>query len=117
MRHYANRKDDSQADIVEALRKAGASVCIMDHPLDLLVGIPGYTLLVECKMAKKRGWKDEKTEKQKKFLQSWKGQYAIVYTPDEALELIASYRRGQAGPYSLNWVNPSETLTPRPATS
>lgn len=92
MTRFANRKDDNQSDIVKALRKAGASVFIMDHPADLLVGLPGITLLVECKITQRKGWASEKTDKQKKFLETWKGQYAIVYTPDEALELIASYR-------------------------
>lgn len=89
---FANRRDDNQTEIVKALRKAGASVYIMDHPADLLVGLPGVTLLVEVKVTHRRGWASEKTDKQKKFLAEWTGQYNIVYTVDEALELIATYR-------------------------
>lgn len=89
---YAWKKDKNQSDIVDALRKAGASVEVMNFPCDLLVGIPGVSLLVEVKQARKRGWKDEKTPRQKRFIENWKGQYAIVYTVDEALGLIASYR-------------------------
>ena len=89
---WANNKDINQAAIVDAFRKAGASVYVLNKPCDLLVGIPGYSLLVEVKQVRKRGWKSEKTPAQIKFINEWKGQYAIVYTPDEAIELINSYR-------------------------
>jgi len=95
MKRFANRKDLNQPEIVKAIEAVGASVEVMDYPADLLVGIPcdpPVTLLVEIKQARKRGWKDEKTAKQKKFAARWRGQYAIIYTVDEALELIAEYR-------------------------
>jgi hypothetical protein len=92
MKRYANKKDINQAAIVDAFRGVGASVYVMNTPCDLLVGIPGYSLLVEVKQVRKRGRRNEKTPAQIKFINEWKGQYAIVYTPDEAIELVNSYR-------------------------
>lgn len=92
MMRYASNKDINQSAIVDAFRAVGASVYVLDKPCDLLVGIPGYSLLVEVKQVRKRGWKSEKTPAQIKFINEWKGQYAIVYTPDEAIELVNAYR-------------------------
>ena len=35
---YAKKRDGNEAPIVEALRKAGADVWLLDRPVDLLVG-------------------------------------------------------------------------------
>lgn len=85
---YALRKDTNQPAIVGALRAIGASVKVMHEPLDLLVGLAGKTYLLECKAVEKRGQKHEKTPAQKKFIAEWRGHYAIVYTPAEAIEVI-----------------------------
>jgi hypothetical protein len=85
---YALRKDTNQPDIVDAQRSIGASVKVMHEPLDLLVGLAGKTYLLECKQASKRGRKNEKTPAQQKFINEWRGHYAIVYSPAEAIEAV-----------------------------
>jgi len=68
----AAKVDANQAQIVEALRDAGASVTLL-HMVgggcpDLLVGIHGVTGLVECKV---KGGKF--TEHQIKWWDEWRG--------------------------------------------
>ena len=74
MRHAA-RVDANQADIVAALRAAGASVWIIGLPVDLLVGYRGQSMLIECKtLTGKRNPKPARhTQLQKSFMLEWKG--------------------------------------------
>lgn len=74
MRHAA-RVDANQAEIVAALRKAGASVWIIGLPVDLLVGFRGQSLLMEVKtITGKREPKPSKhTQLQKDFMLDWRG--------------------------------------------
>lgn len=74
MRHAA-RVDANQAEIVAALRAAGASVWIIGLPVDLLVGYRGQSLLMECKtLTGKRNPKPARhTQLQKDFMLSWAG--------------------------------------------
>lgn len=74
MRHAA-RVDANQAEIVAALRKAGASVWIIGLPVDLLVGFRGQSLLMEVKtVTGKRQPKPSKhTQLQKDFMLDWRG--------------------------------------------
>ncbi len=74
MRHAA-RVDANQAEIVAALRKAGASVWIIGLPVDLLVGFRGQSLLMEVKtVTGKRDPKPSKhTQLQKDFMLDWRG--------------------------------------------
>ncbi len=74
MRHAA-RVDANQAEIVAALRKAGASVWIIGLPVDLLVGFRGQSLLMEVKtVTGKRDPKPSKhTQLQKDFMLEWRG--------------------------------------------
>lgn len=51
---YAARVDANQAQIVSALRAAGAYVWIIGLPVDLLVGFNGQTFLVEIKDGPKK---------------------------------------------------------------
>ena len=90
---YAAKVDQNQGIIVEALRKAGASVYVSSRfgggfP-DLIVswwdddlGIT-RTCLMEVKTEK--GYL---TKKEREFLLNWKGQINIVRTPEQALEVI-----------------------------
>ena len=88
MNRYALRKDKNQGDIVDALRKVGATVRVMHDPLDLIVGFRGRNFLLECKQEKKKGWASELTPAQIKFCNEWQGQHAIVYTAEEAIAVI-----------------------------
>jgi hypothetical protein len=84
MRHAA-RIDANQAQIVSALRAAGAYVWIISLPVDLLVGYKGHTFLVEIKTdAKKR-----LTTLQADFFNNWSGStLARIDSPDAALRMI-----------------------------
>jgi hypothetical protein len=82
---YAARVDKNQADIVEALRKAGAYVWIIGLPVDLLVGYKGHTFLVEVKNGPKR----RLTPLQADFFESWRGgTLARIDGPEAALRMI-----------------------------
>jgi len=83
------KTDRNQAEIVAALRAAGASVRTI-HRIgsglpDLLVGYRGRNYLLEIKSPAGTLTPDE-TE----FFQSWRGQVAIVRTPTEALAAIGA---------------------------
>jgi len=84
MRHAA-RIDANQAQIVSALRAAGAYVWIISLPVDLLVGYKGHTFLVEVKTnAKKR-----LTALQDDFFKNWSGStLARIDSPEAALRMI-----------------------------
>lgn len=83
----AAKVDINQPAIVAALRDAGASV----EPLhrvgagcpDLLVGIRGQNYLLEVKNGK-----GKLNDIQQKWHPAWRGQVAVVTTPEEALTVI-----------------------------
>ena len=86
---YAARSDANQAAIVEALRKAGASVRSI-HRLgqgipDLLVGYRGANYLLEVKSEG-----GELTPDELQFHETWRGCAAIVYDEREALRAIGA---------------------------
>ena len=90
MRHAA-RVDANQAEIVEALRKAGASVWIIGLPVDLLLGHAGKTMPVEVKTTTgKRNPKPAKhTQLQKDFMLNWRGgPVATVTDVEGALRVL-----------------------------
>ena len=81
----AARVDANQAQIVSALREAGAYVWIIGLPVDLLVGYKGHTFLVEIK----RTAKSRLTPLQQDFFESWGGStLARIDSPDAALRMI-----------------------------
>jgi hypothetical protein len=78
------RSDVLQRPIVEALRDAGATVVPIDHPLDLLVGYKGHTLLLEVKSDI-----GSLTPTQQQFWHDWEGgQMWIVRSTDQALQIL-----------------------------
>lgn len=84
LRAYANKRDASEAAIVEVLRKAGCSVIRMDKPVDLLVGFRGGTFLVEVKTGK-----GKLNEGQSEFIRQWRGAPVfVVRDTDGALETL-----------------------------
>lgn len=98
MTTYAKKADVNQREIVQALRQAGASV----QPIyrlgrgvpDILCGFRGKNFLLEIKNGRNTLTPDEAL-----WLDSWRGQAAIVRTIDEALEAIGALARqdGRAG--------------------
>ena len=84
MRHAA-RIDANQAQIVSALRSAGAYVWIISLPVDLLVVYKGHTFLVEVKTDSKK----RLTALQGDFFNNWSGStLARIDSPDAALRMI-----------------------------
>lgn len=85
---YAKSVDKNQAEIVEALRAIGCDVVVIGKPVDLLVGYTAthgvYNLLLEVK----RPGEKPRTDEQKKFLRTWKGQVRVVQSAQEAIDLV-----------------------------
>ena len=81
----AARVDANQAQIVSALRAAGAYVWIIGLPVDLLVGHKGHTFLVEVK----DGSRKRLTALQQDFFDNWSGStLARIDGPEAALRMI-----------------------------
>jgi hypothetical protein len=75
------RRDSNETPIVKALRKAGCDVEIIGgKPYDLICGRGYRTYLLETKTPM-----GSLTDSQKTFRRLWRGHYAIVRSPEEAL--------------------------------
>ena len=88
----AARVDANQAEIVEAMRAAGASVWVIGLPVDLLVGKNKRTALVEVKTltGKKAPKPNGYTSLQKSFMLDWQGgPVATVTDVEGALRVVA----------------------------
>jgi hypothetical protein len=89
LRRFGNKRDDIEAECVEALEQAHCSVYTMDLPLDALVGrvVNGVptTFLLEFKAPGSSG---RLTPQQREFIKTWRGHYAIVHSPEEALAAV-----------------------------
>ena len=98
-RFYAKAVDANQAEIVKALRAAGASV----EPLhrqgkgcpDLMIGWRGHNILAEAKDGTKPPSARKLTPDEELWHASWRGQVAVVNTVDEALALIGVTRASE----------------------
>jgi hypothetical protein len=81
----AARVDQNQAQVVSALRAAGAYVWIIGLPVDLLVGYKGHSFLVEIK----DGPRKRLTALQQDFFNNWSGStLARVDGPEAALRML-----------------------------
>ena len=81
----AARVDANQAQVVSALRAAGAYVWIIGLPVDLLVGYKNHTFLVEIK----DGPKKRLTDLQDDFFKTWTGGTLVrIDGPEAALRMI-----------------------------
>ena len=78
----ARKVDENQAEIMAALRKVGASVYVIEEPVDLLVGFRRRTIAMEVKNPKK-SWK--LTPQQEVFFRDFKGEAYIVESVDQAI--------------------------------
>jgi hypothetical protein len=97
----AKRTDGNQAEIVRALRSAGATVQTL-HTVgkgcpDLVVGFRGSNYLLEIKDFRKPPSARKLTEDETRWHAIWNGQVAIVKDIDEALALIGAVRTSQSG--------------------
>lgn len=88
------RTDANQQEIVNSLRKHGASVislaAVGDGCPDLLVGYKGINYLLEVKDGSKVPSQKKLTKDQLKFFETWKGQAVKVESVDEALSVLQS---------------------------
>jgi len=83
----AARVDANQAQVVSALRAAGAYVWIIGLPVDLLVGYNGKQYLFEIK----DGPSKPLTRLQQDFFGNWcGGSLHRINSPDEALRVIGA---------------------------
>ena len=90
---YANRRDENEPGIVADLRQIGASVCLLDVPCDLLVGYRGTNYLIEVKrpLGPQGGSSGrELTQGQDAFAATWRGQFRVARSSDEALRIIGA---------------------------
>jgi hypothetical protein len=78
----ARKVDENQAEIMAALRKVGASVYVIEEPVDLLVGFRRRTIAIEVKNPK-RDWK--LTPQQEIFFRDFAGEAYVVESVHEAL--------------------------------
>jgi Holliday junction resolvase len=92
MSKYARRIDANQNEIVDALRKAGATVRVVtqgDGIPDLLVGYNGFSILMEVKDGNKPPSGRKLTEAEEKFFKEWTGgMLVIVNSVEEALAVL-----------------------------
>ena len=88
-RKYPRKKDANQNEIVNALEKYGCSVidasAIGGGFPDLILGKNGVTLLFEIKNPKTHG---KLNDLQQRFFEAWEGQADVVYTVEEALDIV-----------------------------
>ena len=87
MTRWAAKVDANQAEIVQALRDVYCSVLLL-HRVgqgcpDIAVGYQGSVYFLEIKTEK-----GKLTPPETKFQDSWRGHYAIVRTPEDALRAI-----------------------------
>jgi hypothetical protein len=93
----AARKDGNESEIVGVLRDAGATVWIIQIPVDLLIGFNGRTALAEVKIlqGKKNPRAADYTDLQVQFMQSWNGGTVATLTDVEsALRLLKVMSHG-----------------------
>lgn len=90
----AARTDGNHAEIMEALRKAGASVKSahavgMGFP-DLVVGFRGKNHLLEVKDGSLSPSRRRLTEMEQRFHDQWGGHCVVVNSAEEALRAIGA---------------------------
>ena len=85
LNRYAKRRDDNEAEIVLALRKAGVRVFYLDQPVDLLIAHQGEFKFLEVKSDSKEHF----TEAQAAFFEDTQGYPRYrVETPEDALRAL-----------------------------
>jgi radical SAM superfamily enzyme with C-terminal helix-hairpin-helix motif len=87
---YANRRDDNEQSIVDALEKCGCVVFRLDRPADLLVFLGARCWPMEIKRAKGK-LTEQQIEDRKRLAPN---AIPVVRTPEEALAVVF-YRRSQ----------------------
>jgi hypothetical protein len=95
----AARIDDNQPSIVQALEAAGCTVqglaSMGGGVPDLLVGRNGLTLLLEVKDGNKPPSRRKLTADERLWHEWWRGQVAVVESPEQALAVVQCADRRQ----------------------
>ena len=93
----AAKVDANQAEIVDAQRRAGASVgslaAVGKGCPDLVVGYRGTNYLIEVKDGSKSPSERQLTADQVEWHMRWNGHVAIAHSVDEALQIIGVQRQ------------------------
>lgn len=85
IRARARRVDQNQARIVAGLRSKGISVIPLNGIADILAGWMGRNYLLELK---NEAGRNKLQPSQEQLRLTWRGQYAVVKSLDEALAVI-----------------------------
>ena len=86
---HAKQNDGNETEIVEFLRRSGASVAIIGRPVDLAIGYRGRTILAEVKNPGARG---RLNKGQREFIDEWKGgDVPIIKSVEDAGKLLATF--------------------------
>lgn len=107
MARRAAKVDANQSELVELMRKLGASVEITSavhsgFP-DTVVGIGNVTVLVEIKDGDKVPSKRKLTPDQVVFHARYQGALTIIETEDQAIELVARMREAAQLLHGMDW--------------
>lgn len=90
----AAKVDSNQKEIVESLRRHGATVLIVSqlkNCFDILVGYNGVNFIMEIKDGKLPPSKKRLTTGELEFKNKWKGgNYYVVESVEQAIEIINS---------------------------
>ncbi|MCP5007088.1 MAG: hypothetical protein GY941_24560 [Planctomycetes bacterium] len=85
---HATKRDESEPEIVKALRQMGVTVYLLDTPVDLLLGFRNKTYLAECKTGSK-GYGKALNKNQQGFADNWRGgSVAVFRTPQDAVDWV-----------------------------
>lgn len=84
LNRYAKRRDANETPIIAALLQAGVDVIQLDE-IDIIAGHAGKNYLLEVKNPERV---KKLTKRQQRLREQWRGQYAIVVTPEEALRVL-----------------------------
>jgi hypothetical protein len=96
---YANRRDNSEIAIVDALEAAGVFVYRLNEPVDLLCWFRGAWVLLECKSPRptREGGRYKGSASQQAFCKAF--DVPVVSTPEQAIAAIhEAHERLQAQP-------------------
>lgn len=103
----AAKVDANQGELVDVMRRMGASVVITsvagDGFPDTVVGWGGISVLAEIKDGAKVPSKRKLTEDQKKFHEEHKGAVTVIETVEQAVSLVNRIREVASKIGSIDW--------------
>lgn len=90
------RTDDNHDEIVKAFRRLGWSVLDIHqipNSADIIVGKWLHSIVIEIKDGSKPPSKQNLTDGEIVFKSSWNGDYRIIKSIDDVIELDAEYKK------------------------